>query len=104
VTDNLTGLWRANGKRVPFAAQRATWRAFVVVVTAVEPRHPSDCYAVVRGRLVAIGAKPVEAGKDAEHVIDCAGCYQWNPVEMPDPKVGEIDPPKVAEKSTTRGP
>jgi hypothetical protein len=85
VSDNLTGLWRDNGKRVPFAARRNTWRDFLVIVTSVEPRYPSDRYAKVRGHLVALGSKPVERGQDSEHEINCAGCYQWHAVPMPEP-------------------
>lgn len=83
MADNLTGLWRDNRKRVPFAAQRASWRDFCVVVTSVELRFPTDRYGVVRGYLVALGSKPVDGGKDSEQ-IDCAGCYQWRPFPMPD--------------------
>lgn len=77
MADNLTGLWRDNKKRVPFTAQRNTWRDFVVVVTSVEPRFPTDRFAKVRGYLVALGSKPVERGQDQEHDINCAGCFQW---------------------------
>lgn len=82
--DNLTALWRDNGKRVPFAAQRATWRDFVVVVTSVELRYPSDLYGKVRGYVVALGSKPVDSGRDQEHDVVCAGCYQWRAVPMPE--------------------
>lgn len=73
---------------LPFAARRASWAHFVVVVCRVEPKGK---YGEAFGYVVSLeAARPVRAEggawgatADTPGEINCAGSYQWERVDLP---------------------